>query len=561
METGTPEEQQFDFGVDASPATGRRRRGRSTAMSNAGLPAGQRAEDATAELRAKVARLQAKARQGSTSVVPREVPDDRVPRAPFEMVGAVVTAEVRDRDRETRVVDAELSIVEEIAEEEAIDDSLTISEFYRRLKRTISSEFPDEVWVTGEIRGMRDSKGNHFLELGDQGVDASQRATAQRLEVAIWARQWASIAAALAAAGVSLEVGRVVRVRGKVSVWEGAGRLSFTVSALDIEALLGGIAAARRRLIAALEREGLIGVNRSKVVTIVPLRIGLITSAGSEAHKDFLGQLQPSRFAFDVRLIHSLVQGTEAPEQIADALAQMEAFSPDLCVIVRGGGSRSDLASFDAELVARAIVGASFPIWIGVGHTGDISVADEVAHSSFPTPTACAKALVARVGEYWEQIATAVGTLAMLARSRLDGAVNRLESDRHSLGRAVRNQLERHDRELNHARDAMTRASERLISAERARNLRRASDLRSALERAVSGATARSEQLALVLRAYDPVRQMQRGWTIARDNEGRVVRSVDEITTGMSLSTRFADGTTHSIVDEVHRRDPSDHGV
>ena len=125
---------------------------------------------------------------------------------------------------------------------------------------------------------------------------------AQQFEVVCWSREWPVGAAALSEAGVDLEVGRVERVRGRVSVWEGGSKLRFTLTALDVEALLGGIAAARRRLLLALEAEGLLDKNRRLPLPIVPLRIGLVTSPGSEAYRDFVGQLKRSGFGFAVRL-------------------------------------------------------------------------------------------------------------------------------------------------------------------------------------------------------------------------------------------------------------------
>ena len=146
-----------------------------------------------------------------------------------------------------------------------------------------------------------------------------------------------------------------MRVRGRVSVWEGGSKLRFTLTELDIEALLGGIAAARRRLVHALEVEGLLHANQRLELSLVPLRVGVVTSPGSEAHRDFVGQLDRSGFAFEVFFEATLVQGAEAPDQIAAALGRLRSVPIDLAVVVRGGGARGDLAAFDSEPVARAI--------------------------------------------------------------------------------------------------------------------------------------------------------------------------------------------------------------
>ncbi|MCU1494045.1 MAG: xseA [Acidimicrobiaceae bacterium] len=444
-------------------------------------------------------------------------------------------------------------------DEEDVDESeesLTVAQFYDRLKRALVRAFPDEVWVTGEIRGFREARGHRYIELADEGVESAGRSTAQQLEVVCWARDWAPVGAALADAGVTLEVGRVVRVRGRVSVWEGGSKLRFTLTALDVEALLGGIAAARRRLLLALEREGLLEANDRLRVPLVPLRIGVVTSQGSEAHRDFVGQLTRSGFAFEVHLERSLVQGPEAPRQIAAALGRLAKFEPDLAVVVRGGGARGDLAAFDSEEVARAIALAPFPVWTGIGHTGDRSVADEVAQRALITPTACGEAVVSVVADYWEGSLRQVAMLSSLARARLDGAVQRLHGAASSVTRGARHQLVRRSDELTAARALAGRSVGSRLDREGA-------DLRVSRERLAQAgrrATAAVEQSShrhrQVLRAYDPGRQLERGWSLTRDASGRLVRSASQLAPGSEMTTRFVDGDVVSTVSRVATRTP-----
>jgi exodeoxyribonuclease VII large subunit len=97
----------------------------------------------------------------------------------------------------------------------------------------------------------------------------------------------------------------------------------------------------------------------------VPLRIGLVASPSTEGQRDFLGQLENSGMAFDVRTTRTQVQGREAPGSIAAAVKRFQSFEPDLIVVVRGGGSKADLAAFDHEKVARAIAASRVPVWTG----------------------------------------------------------------------------------------------------------------------------------------------------------------------------------------------------
>ena len=434
---------------------------------------------------------------------------------------------------------------------EQADEALTVAQFYDRVKRALAREFLDEVWVTGEIRGLREARGHHYIELADEGASVGGRAAAQQLEVVCWARDWPPVELALAEAGVSLEVGRVVRVRGRVSVWEGGSKLRFTLTALDVEALLGGIAAARHRLLAALAAEDLLDANRRLRLPLVPLRLGVVTSPGSEAHRDFTGQLARSGFAFEVHLERCLVQGPDAPTQVAAALRRLAVFAPDLAVVVRGGGARGDLAAFDSEEVARAIALAPFPVWTGIGHTGDRSVADEVAQRALITPTACGEAVVAQVAAYWDGIGERLGVLAGLARARLDGAEHRVEGGRGALARAARHQLDRRSDGLRVARSVVARGVGSSLGRETAVLAARARALGGCGRRLVVQQTQEVHRRQQVLGAYDPRRQLERGWSLTRDSSGRLVRSVAELSVGDRLTTRLADGEAVSRVESA----------
>jgi len=427
-------------------------------------------------------------------------------------------------------------------------ESLSIAQFYARIKRALSDQFPDECWVTGEIRSLRVSNGHRFIELADQGGEG--RPT-QQLEVACWVTQWRTVEASLRAADVELEVGRVIRVLGKVSVWEAAGRIRFTLTQIDVEALLGTIAAARQKLLATLELEGLLERNRQLGIPPVPLRIGLVTSQGSEAQKDFLGQLERSGFAFEVELIHSLVQGAEAPSQISQALDRLRAFRPDLCIIVRGGGSRNDLAAFDSEVVARAIASFPVPIWVGIGHTGDHSVADVVAGASFITPTACGEAIVARVAAYWEGVLDRVSHISGLARTCLLGAEQHLLSRRSMITRSAGALLSRHESARVERRARVASAVTHLVRAQRAELAQRTVLLRRALSSSEEQYVQSMRQRGELLRAFSPERQLARGWAVLRDVDGRVLRSAHEVSVGQRLFARLAGGEIDATVDAV----------
>ena len=199
----------------------------------------------------------------------------------------------------------------------------TVAELYERVERAVRGAFPSEVWITGEVRSMKVlTKGHCFLDL----VDPAQAGDpgAPTLSAKCWSGTWRSVRSALDRIGVALEAGMVVRVRGDVGLYKARGTVDFTVREIDTEALLGRVAAERARLVKALVDEDLYDRQRRLPLPVVPLRIGLVASPGTEGCNDFLGGLRGSGLAFDVRLAPTAVQGTEAPASVAAAVAGLQ---------------------------------------------------------------------------------------------------------------------------------------------------------------------------------------------------------------------------------------------
>lgn len=443
------------------------------------------------------------------------------------------------------------------------DAALSIADFYARVRGALREQFPEEVWITGEIRKVSVSRGHRFLELADRVEEDEEsqwreqrgapwlRGGPASLEVACWSRDWPVVSYELESVGVELHPGLVVRIRGRVSVWEGASRLRFSMTALDVEALVGGITAARRRLLAALEKDGLLHANRRLPAPLVPLRVGLVTSPGSEAYRDFTGQLERSGYNFNLRFEPSVVQGPDAPARIAAALKRLEGFRPHLTVIVRGGGAKGDLAAFDSEPVARAIACAPFPVWTGIGHTGDRSVADEVASRALVTPTQCGEAVAAAVASYLESVERRSRRIAQFVTVRLDQAVRELAGLCTVLGRAAHRGVEGSATQLRVSQSHMAGAALVAIERSQGRLVNRAQRLAAP---ATGQLAARAQEVAHrreMLAFLDPRRQLERGWSLTRDEKGRLIRSVAGLGAGDRLVTTFSDGRAASRVDEV----------
>jgi exodeoxyribonuclease VII large subunit len=399
-----------------------------------------------------------------------------------------------------------------------------VGELSARITRALASAFPAEVWVRGEIDGLTapNRSGHQYFSLCERN---NRRGPVSTLNVTLLDRDRRRIDRELEAwPDFKLRDGLEIRVRARVQMM--FGRLSLLVSALDPEHTLGRLAADRERVRAALKADGLLDAQKRLALPAVPLRIGLVTSDGSAACEDVLGELRNSGIGFHVTVADAQVQGANADVSILRALHRLRDARPDVILLVRGGGARTDLATFDGERLARVIASQTVPVLAGIGHEIDTSIVDEVAHASFKTPTATAAFVIEHVRASLHRAESAWAGIERTARDELIAVEERLAARAarlHSL-----------------ASSAAGRAGERLDA--------RATRLRGLARARLREADGRVDHLAAQVSAADPTRLLARGWSLTRTADGTLVRTVADAPVGTSLVTTLADGEVRSTV-------------
>ncbi|MFM8906456.1 MAG: exodeoxyribonuclease VII large subunit, partial [Actinomycetota bacterium] len=155
--------------------------------------------------------------------------------------------------------------------------------------------------------------------------------------------------------------------------------------------------------------------------------VGVVTSKGSAAHADFMKTLEQSGIGFQVSLCDVRVQGDGAAASVAAAITHLATRDDvELIAVIRGGGSKTDLAAFDDEALARAVALCTKPVFTGIGHEVDTSIVDEVAYSWNKTPTACAIAIIDRVNDFVLRVETAAQRMANVVLTALAAAERRV---------------------------------------------------------------------------------------------------------------------------------------
>jgi exodeoxyribonuclease VII large subunit len=405
------------------------------------------------------------------------------------------------------------------------EPTFSVSELGQLVRELLAEGIPS-CWVTGEIqRGRAVQRGHFYFELVEKGLGDEIRG---RLDAVVWRGDFERIRGALLKEGAGLADGLEIRCRCTVDLYPPVGRLQLVVREVDPLFTLGLLAKRRRETLESLRAAGLLERNRQLELPELPLRVGLVTSHGSAAFHDFCSTLRESGYRFEVFFVHAAVQGQGAEREILDALALLGGLGCDCVSIVRGGGSRGDLAVFDGRALAEGLARFPRPVLTGLGHETDRSIADLVAHTALKTPTKAAEFLVARVRD--------------------------AEGDLHRLRDGI---LRETRRVVGEARSRWRRGRERIAAASSAL-LRRGESRRGVL----AGRVAESGRAALRLRvvaveslgrlaaSLSPDTILRRGFSVTRAADGSLLRDAGRLRAGDRVVTRLAAGEFSSRVEE-----------
>ncbi|HVX18894.1 MAG TPA: exodeoxyribonuclease VII large subunit [Acidimicrobiales bacterium] len=417
-----------------------------------------------------------------------------------------------------------------------------VRELVHQIGAVLRDAFAPELWVQGELRNLQPSERggtrNLFFDLAEPGAPIGAR-PASSLPVVLWDEDRQRVNAKLRASGPTVKMDEGVRMRILVRlVWWRRGVLRLVMVDIDPAFTLGKLAEDRHRLLRTLAAEGLLDANASRPLHPVPLRVGLVTARGSAAERDVLHELEQSAIGFRVLVADSPVQGPLAPAGVARALAVVAGAEVHVVVVARGGGARTELAAFDDPRVARAVARCPAPVFTGIGHETDRSVADEVAHTACKTPTAAAATVVATVR----------------------GSLDRLDRSWDSVCAGVDDHLGRHRQRIGRVAERTASQTSGALRREAARLDQIASRAPEQAARTLARARSRLDDLDRHVRSLDPAQLLARGWSITRDADGHVVRDPTQLASGDVLVTELAGGRVTSRVEALAEAGGNDGG-
>jgi exodeoxyribonuclease VII large subunit len=288
-----------------------------------------------------------------------------------------------------------------------MNEKLSLTELQLIIRDSLYMSLPEMYWVTAEISELKENYAGHcYLELIEKNPD--EKNIKARVKAIIWSNRYRFLKSLFEnVTGESLREGLKVLVRAKVEYHELYG-LSLIISDIDPAFTIGDMAMRRQLVIKKLEQEGVFSMNKDLDFPVVPQRIAIISSKNAAGYSDFINHLTTNSYGyvFYTALIESAMQGEETETGILNALDKIaeNIHTFDLVVIIRGGGSQTDLSWFDNYYIAYHVTQFPLPVLTGIGHDKDMSVTDMVANRALKTPTAAADYIVDTVAGFENQL-------------------------------------------------------------------------------------------------------------------------------------------------------------
>lgn len=427
------------------------------------------------------------------------------------------------------------------------DAILTVAQLTQAVKGRLEGHFPF-VWVRGQVSNCsRPGSGHLYFSLKDDEAVLN----------AVWfkgnqkeAEAFDPLTGEVFEDGPHpsfariLANGQEIICAGRITVYPPRGAYQLVVEIAQ-EAGVGKLQMEFERIKAALLAKGYFDRERKRPLPRDPARVAVITALSGAAIHDFLRIGAERGLGAEVRIYPVLVQGCDAPGQIAEALRRVgEDGWGTVAVLIRGGGSIEDLWAFNTEPVADAVFASPIPVLAGIGHEVDTSIADMVADARAATPSHAAQLLWTERRELAQRVdetELALGRAWKIALSRREDAVASLARALSWLSPA--RALARWEEQLHLREERLGRAAGTAVE----RAALRFDDLERRLPRAFATfLTAReyaTERLSLRLDSLDPLGPLERGYAMARTAGGAFLRSVKDVAPGDALDLILRDGT------------------
>lgn len=464
-----------------------------------------------------------------------------------------------------------------------MSERISLTELQLIIRDSLYMALPDMYWVIAEISEINENYAGHcYLELIEKQHD--EKNIKARIKAIIWCKRFRFLRSYFEnITGEPLREGLKILVKTKIEYHEVYG-LSLIICDIDPSFTLGDMAMKRQAIIARLEQEGIFTMNRELTLPILVQRIAIISSSSAAGYTDFMNHLSENRsgYVFYTRLFESPMQGNETEQGIISALDRIAGHAElfDIVVIIRGGGSQTDLSWFDNYNIAYHVTQFPLPVFTGIGHEKDMSVTDMVACVALKTPTAVADFIINHMSEAENRLMESLNKIRDLSRiiiernrNRLDSAGVRLIPLSRIMISGIRNRLSEQTIMLMNSGKEFTKAAglvmnnqlTRLISESRSFTLNRHHFLETSLSELKSNSinllrskSSGMSALNKTLEILKPENVLRRGYTLTY-HDGQIIKLRKNLKFDDIINTRFSDGIiTSRITDPLNDQTGAD---
>lgn len=413
-------------------------------------------------------------------------------------------------------------------------DTLTLLELNSLARKSLEECLPDTYWIQAELSEVRvnQSSGHCYLELVQK--DSQTNYLIAKARGIIWANVFGFLRPFFEdTTGQKFQSGIKVLVEVSIHFHELYG-YSLVIENINPEYTLGDLALHRKAILAQLKKEGVLNLNKELSFPLLPQRIAVISSATAAGYDDFRNQLEQNEqgYSFYIELFPSVMQGDRVESSILSSLdailARLDEF--DVVIIIRGGGATSDLSGFDTYLLAASCAQYPLPIITGIGHERDDTVLDSVAYKRVKTPTAAAEFLL-------DCMDLAANQLITLSNKIREGAKNLLVLEKNRL-------------ELFQQR--IPRLANALLSNNKINLTGLSSRLNQSIVQYLSTEKHRLSLVSQSIKYASPEFILKRGYSLTTCN-GKIIKSISDVSTGDVLTTQFKDGFVESKVNDIQK--------
>ena len=443
------------------------------------------------------------------------------------------------------------------------------------VKEKINDSFPGLQWIIAEISEITTNRAGHcYLELIEKSSEKDE--VIAKARGTIWSFTYRMIKPYFEdATGQPLKAGIKVLFKASVEFHEIYG-FSLNIKDIDPNYTLGDIERKKREAIAKLESEGVIDMNKETYMPTVPQRIAIISSPTAAGYQDFVHQIEnnPDGFKIYHHLFPAIVQGDGAVSSIVstfDSIYEHETLF-DAVVLIRGGGSASDLMCFDDYELAYYITQFPLPVLTGIGHERDVSVADMVAHTHLKTPTAVAEFIIQKITDFNFYLEGLQNAFTDITTRKIDDNKHQLELIAQKLTPLVLNSLDIQNRRIANLASTIKRATLSFVNLN-LQKLNHQHDLTKYLTlKTLKGQTqslefyhskliletkgffkSKVQELQLMERSAslsDPKNILNRGYSITYKND-KVIKTISDLDTGNKIITKLKDGVIASTIENI----------